>query len=134
MTWGWRKEPARHSLAARGVATSGSETATSTVPSNVAYTARSVKELPATPRGHELRAARRFGQKVADEEKLLALLRKLCGFLDDGTNTFQVVPEGVPDGILDQRLELLVKEAELGRREGDNRQFKKDAKQFERSR
>lgn len=134
MTWGWRKEPARHALAARGIVTSGSEAATSTVSSNVTYTARPIKELPATPWGWERRTARRFGRKGSSEEELFPILRKLAGYQDDGTKSYQQVPEGLSEELLEQRLGILLKEAELGRREGGNKQFLKDAKKFERSR
>lgn len=78
--------------------------------------------------------ARRFGRKGSSEEELFPILRKLAGYQDDGTKSYQQVPEGLSEELLEQRLGILLKEAELGRREGGNKQFLKDAKKFERSR
>jgi len=119
VTWGWRREPARHSLAARGIATSGSDVVTSTARTPV-------RQPPSTPRSWELSAARRMGCKIKDQDELLVQLRKLCGFLDDGSKTFQVVPEGVPDEILEQRLQQLISEAKVGMQEGEAKQLRKD--------
>ena len=84
--------------------------------------------------GRQRRAARRLGAKVKDQDELEVLLRQLVGYSDDGSKTFTIIPEGVDREVLEQRFDVLISEAAVGRQEAENKQFIKDAKRFERSR